>query len=266
MPAKGWRKDEQESNFDTVLLNEHLSIDNFLFPKSTINKISKQALQKQFNSNFLLAKDTQIIIQRSSILFINFIYHHAKQIVKFQNRKVVNSDDIINALIQVGFNNFIDLINIELDKFNKRKESKKLAKLKAKSKPIIDINDDIVDDDDNLDKNKRLKLDLDDTMSDNDSSIHNIHTKQNNDNPELVHSDEETGEEEGDEGEGEEEEGEGEEEEGEEEENSIRHGPSQLELEQRELEGNTETIENKERQDDDDYEDQDATKEDENEN
>jgi DNA polymerase epsilon subunit 3 len=261
MPAKGWRKDEQESNFDTVLLNEQLSIDNFLFPKSTTNKLSKQALYDSNNqSNFLLAKDTQTVIQRSSILFINFIYHHAKQLVKLQNRKIVNADDILNALTQVGFADFIPNLNIELEKFNEKKEAKKLAraKLKAdKESAIINNNLDDVDVDVDIEtndntndiSNKRLKLDNsinDETISENDLTIQNVDLTKNdeneneNENEDKEQTDnelEEEEEEEDDDDEGEDENGDGDDDDTDEVDKIQNHVPSQLELEQKELAG-----------------------------
>lgn len=184
MPAKGWRKDEQESNLDTAIANEGQSIDNYLFPKATLNKLSKQVLTLD-NENFIMAKDTQTVIQRSSVLFINYIYHTAKQLVKMKNRKVVNSDDIINALNILGFNNFELILNNELDKFNSKKEAKKLAKLKLKedlntaNNKDVDLDSDLVNN--NSTSNKRLKLNkdnissstIDDTLSENDTFIVN---------------------------------------------------------------------------------------------
>lgn len=264
MPAKGWRKDEQESNFDTVLLNENLSIDSFLFPKATINKICKQALQSasgvgsgsaDSGGSFLLAKDTQTVIQRSSILFVNFIYHHAKQIVKLQNRKVVNADDIINALVQVGYGEFAPILSDELQRFNAKKEAKKLAraKLKSDAKKSTDLEDADLDDDGDsaADRVKKIKLDNpapDDTMSDADSSVHNASTSgppagASHPVPDDDHSIDDLEEDEhsagGDVDEDAEDDEDDEADEADEaDDNEIRqHAPSQLELEARELEG-----------------------------
>ena len=177
MPAKGWRKDEQESNLDTILLNENLSIDNFVFPKSIITKICKSVINSNDGEKYLLAKDTQIIIQRASILFINFIYHHAKQLVKANNRKIVNADDIINALSIVGFSNFKFLLDNELDAFNERKEAKKLEKARAKelnnnnggnNKEIDDEIDDNDNNSNNEESSKRVKLDENAVIVNND--------------------------------------------------------------------------------------------------
>lgn len=128
MPARGWRKDDKDSNLDTLMANDTGNIDQYLFPKSTLNKLAKQILQQTNDHPMLLAKDSQVVIQRASLLFVNFIYHHAKQIVKTGGRKVVNADDILKALSEVGFQDFIPVLNEELDKFVKKKEDKKLEK------------------------------------------------------------------------------------------------------------------------------------------
>lgn len=159
MPAKGWRKDDKESNLDTLVENDAGTIDQFLFPKSTLNKLAKQILQQTNDHPMLLAKDSQMVIQRGSLLFVNFIYHHAKQIVKTAGRKVVNADDILKALSEVGFQDFIPVLNDELDKFVKRKGEKKLEKQNQLNKQQR-LDDFDPDDTDEISQepNKKMKL------------------------------------------------------------------------------------------------------------
>lgn len=131
MPAKGWKKDDKDSNVDNLISNdgEGGDIAQYLFPRASLNRLAKQSLQSANEHPMLLAKDSQVVIQRGSLLFVNFIYHHAKQIVKENGRKVVNPDDILKALQLVGFSEFIPGLTDELDKFSKRKEFKKMQKL-----------------------------------------------------------------------------------------------------------------------------------------
>lgn len=262
MPVKGWRRDDQDTNFDTMLHSEGMSIDTFLFPKSTINKICKNALHESDpETNYLIAKDSQTVIQRSCVLFINFIYHHAKQLVKAQNRKVVNADDIMSALQQVGYGEFTPILQNELQSFNKRKEAKKIAKAQQKLNDVEDA-----DIDDSIgNHNKRLKLGTsihgnDVTMSDHGD------TTEFNDPSVVVHDQDTEAEEEEEEEEDEDEEDDGEEDmegkEADENDDSteetgevIRHGPSQLELEQKELVGDKDEDEEKEEEEEEEDED-----------
>lgn len=228
MPAKGWRKDEQETNIDTVMHNENLSIDAFAFPKSIINKLSKQALaEADPNSRFLFAKDSQTIIQRACILYINFIYHHAKQLVKKQNRKVVNADDVINALAQVGFQEFEGILRNELASFERKKEAKKLARATAKANANSNAGnvEDATVEESNPAVTKRIKLQ--DLVSPNGQPM-NLDDEE--DEAERVEDLEEAEEEEEDD----------EEDIGDEEQHvdeDAPHKPSQFELEQKELAG-----------------------------
>ncbi|QOU20252.1 hypothetical protein BRETT_004906 [Brettanomyces bruxellensis] len=134
MPAKGWRKDEQESNMETAIANQGISIDSILFPKSTINKLAKKTLADESGDQnpMILAKDSQTVIQRSAVVFINYIYHNAKQYIKAKGRKVVNADDIILALQTANFNSFVPVLQEELEKFNRRKELKQKEKMYKK--------------------------------------------------------------------------------------------------------------------------------------
>ncbi|GME87362.1 unnamed protein product [Ambrosiozyma monospora] len=159
MPAKGWRKDEQESNFETAVDNEKISIDSLLFPKTTVNKIAKQVLTQADGTSMILAKDSQTVIQRASVVFINYIYDAAKQLVKEKGRKVVNADDILLALEQTNFNSFVPVLKEGLETFTIKKQKKKQEKEKEKKKKE---EEEAVDDDAAAEKgdssNKRAKL------------------------------------------------------------------------------------------------------------
>lgn len=136
MPAKGWRKDEQESNLETAMSNQKVSLDSILFPRLTVNKLAKKALQEDSNGEnpMILAKESQVVIQRSAVVFVNYIYHTAKQSVKARGRKVVKAEDIIQAMKTTYFDSFVPILEQELDKFNRRKELKKQEKQAANAK------------------------------------------------------------------------------------------------------------------------------------
>lgn len=127
MPSRGWKKDQQESNLATVMSSQGVSIESLLFPKSTINKLIKHVLQSESpDANpMIMSKDSQVVIQRSCVLFINYIYHTAKQVANTSGRKVVKPEDIIAALKEVEFDGFEPVLWEELDKFKARKKLKK---------------------------------------------------------------------------------------------------------------------------------------------
>ncbi|KAG7698283.1 hypothetical protein KL948_001854 [Ogataea haglerorum] len=153
MPAKGWKKDGDDSNFETAADNEKVSIESMLFPKATVHKVAKQVLS-QSETNMILAKESQTVLQRGSVLFVNYVYHHAKQVAKEQGRKVVNANDVLAGLERAQFGGFVPALSEELEKFHLRKEYKKKKK--------DEINE---PDDEHKNESKRAKLDVDEAMA-----------------------------------------------------------------------------------------------------
>ncbi|ODV88102.1 hypothetical protein CANARDRAFT_26257 [[Candida] arabinofermentans NRRL YB-2248] len=91
-------------------------------------------------SQMIITKDAQTVVQRSSVLFVNYIYYHAKQVSKLQGRKIVNASDILAGLENAGFLSYLGVLQEELEGFNKRKEAKKREKASNTSKEITDNN------------------------------------------------------------------------------------------------------------------------------
>ncbi|VEU23058.1 DEKNAAC104125 [Brettanomyces naardenensis] len=228
MPAKGWRKDEQESNLETAMANQKVSIDSILFPKATLNKLVRQVLEQESpDANpMILAKESQTVIQRASVVFINYIYHNAKQYIKAKGRKVVNAEDIITAMETTNFNSFVPVLREELESFNKRKEIKKRDKLNKQNVKV----DESIDDEEvaNANDNKRLKLDGDGA----DESEETIEERDEEKDGEKDDEDD------GENGENEEQGVDGDDDDDEEEEEEPPlSGTQRMELEQKELEG-----------------------------
>ncbi|QPG74276.1 hypothetical protein FOA43_001601 [Brettanomyces nanus] len=259
MPAKGWRKDEQESNLETVMANQKVSIDSILFPKSTVNKLAKQVLQKESpDANpMILSKDSQTVIQRSSVVFINYIYHTAKQDIKLKGRKVVNAEDIINAMETTNFNSFFPILHEELDKFNMRKELKKREKsdkqktAKAKADEEVEVITDEEDVNDNT--NKRIKLNDSRDESTMSEGVSEETIDESKNDGELEQHDEEVEQEE-------EEEVEEDPEDSDDEENRspVVNGTQQMEREQKELEEDMRDVDVDVDEDEDDDDDEDG--------
>ncbi|ANZ77977.1 BA75_05164T0 [Komagataella pastoris] len=125
-----------------------------MFPKATIGKLAKSVLQGDENeSSMILSKDGLTAVQRSAVVFVSYLYHHAREVSKDQNRKTVNVQDILKALENTEFNALIPTVQEELISFNQRKEAKKLRSDKDKDQEVEEEGDDEKDE-----ANKKLKV------------------------------------------------------------------------------------------------------------
>ncbi|ODV96685.1 hypothetical protein PACTADRAFT_15214 [Pachysolen tannophilus NRRL Y-2460] len=201
MPAKGWRKSQAQDSSDgnnpsgvaaaapapaqqaQASNHEIISIDEILFPKATIARIAKSVLIPEKNSeenegnnnieeeenlpeksSFILAKDSLTLIQRSSVVYISHLFHHATQIAKDANRKTVNAQDIINALELTGFDSYIPIIKDELENFTAKAQLKKKQKQEAigeqnlnDDKEDASVNEEEVEDEETKETEKKPK-------------------------------------------------------------------------------------------------------------
>ncbi|KAI0461018.1 hypothetical protein LJB42_001348 [Komagataella kurtzmanii] len=160
MPAKGWKKTSDGSFTPKGPAakqdkeSENISIENLLFPKATIGKLAKSVLQGDENeSNMILSKDGLTAVQRSAVVFVSYLYHHAREVSKDQNHKTVNVQDILKALENTEFNALIPTVQEELISFNQRKEAKKLKNEKDKDQEVEEEGDD-----EKYEANKKLKI------------------------------------------------------------------------------------------------------------
>ncbi|EGW33596.1 uncharacterized protein SPAPADRAFT_60934 [Spathaspora passalidarum NRRL Y-27907] len=122
MPPKGWRKNAEgqypQPNKDTELI----SIDEILFPKSTIQKLAKTMIA---DDNMLLAKDSSLALQRSATVFVSHLLFHARAISKQNGRKTVSSQDMLAAVERAEFSGFIPEIKTRLANYEEMLSVKK---------------------------------------------------------------------------------------------------------------------------------------------
>lgn len=147
MPPKGWRKDAQ-GNYPTksyIKEQENVTINDLLFPRSTIIQIAKDVHNATQNHNnhesdnvsetdgnpsakkLMINKDASIALQRSATVFVNYLLMFAREIAKDSGKKSCNVDDIMLALDHIGFSGFKSIINDRLIEYQRAKELKKTA-------------------------------------------------------------------------------------------------------------------------------------------
>lgn len=108
-------------------------------------------------SPFILSKDSLTVIQRSSVVFISYLFHSALLQSKEENRKTANAQDILTALTNSGFGAYVPVLQEELEKFNLKAALKKQAKLSAGEKADDDDEDLDLEDEDADQAKKKLK-------------------------------------------------------------------------------------------------------------
>lgn len=130
MPPKGWRKNGESSQ---VLKDAELvSIDDILFPRSTIQKLAKSILVSESGDNMSLAKDSLTAVQRSATVFVSHLAFHARQVAREADRKNLNSQDILVALERANLAGFSSEVKRSLSTYEATVEEKKKEKAEAK--------------------------------------------------------------------------------------------------------------------------------------
>lgn len=141
MPPKGWRKNADGQYPEPPKEDTPVSIDDLLFPRSTIQKLAKQMISDN-ESNMLMAKDALLALQRSATVFVSNVMFHARQISKEQDRKGINSQDIMGALERAEFTGFIPEVRDRLASFEQaqamRRAKKKEEKEENAAKPATE--------------------------------------------------------------------------------------------------------------------------------
>ncbi|KAI5964723.1 DPB4 [Candida pseudojiufengensis] len=139
MPPKGWKKNADPSQQPSRDLDP-VSIDDILFPRSTIQKLAKSIISDEENSyNMTIAKDSLLALQRSATVFASYMLYHAKQISKASGRKTINAQDMLLALERAEFGGFVPEIKDKLASYEVLMSAKKQKKLEEKSENIGNI-------------------------------------------------------------------------------------------------------------------------------
>lgn len=177
MPPKGWRKNAegqypQPSSKEAQLI----SIDDILFPRSTILKLAKKIISDDENNSSLMtiAKDSLLALQRSTTVFVSHMFFQAREISKEANRKTVSAQDMLGALERAEFSGFLPDVKEKLTQF----ESIAAAKRQLKANGDANKEQEIVEESDK----KRLKV--------NESSGTSVSKKKDNDDEDDDEDDE----------------------------------------------------------------------------
>jgi len=112
------------SIFDTNSVGQGMDIvreQDRLLPIANVSRIMKMAVP----ANAKIAKDAKETVQECVSEFISFITSEASDRCQQEKRKTINGEDILWAMESLGFDNYVQLLKIYLQKY---KESMKLDK------------------------------------------------------------------------------------------------------------------------------------------
>ncbi|CAN3367185.1 DNA polymerase epsilon subunit D [Diutina catenulata] len=126
MPPKGWRKNAS-GQYPQPNREELTSIDDILFPKSTVTKLAKKTVPPEM----LLGKDSVTALQRSATVFVSHLLFQARELQRESGKKIVTDKDIINAMQRADFGGFVPEIESRLAQWEQTRQQKKSLKAAA---------------------------------------------------------------------------------------------------------------------------------------
>uniref|UniRef100_A0A1B6BYU8 Nuclear transcription factor Y subunit beta n=1 Tax=Clastoptera arizonana TaxID=38151 RepID=A0A1B6BYU8_9HEMI len=124
-----------DSNHDDKLGQPLREQDRFL-PIANVAKIMKKAIPESGK----IAKDARECVQECVSEFISFITSEASDRCHMEKRKTINGEDILYAMLTLGFDNYVDPLKIYLQKY---REATKGDKSISTAEIYEDMSDDV---------------------------------------------------------------------------------------------------------------------------
>ena len=137
----------EEQKHEEQVGHSQIEQDRFL-PIANIGRIMKEALPEQDPAP-KIAKDSRETMQECVSDFISFITSEASDKCQADKRKTINGHDLIFALKQLGFERYLE--NLELY-YKKYEDCKKLCEEQQQAKKKEDHDRENIDKDENEDQ------------------------------------------------------------------------------------------------------------------
>lgn len=129
MPPKGWRKNAESKIPQISKEVEAVSIDELLFPKSTIQKLTRNVTTPD---NMILAKDSLVAIQRAATVFVSHILFNAQASAKSSDRKTISAQDVTAALERTDLSGFVPELKLKIAAHEQELANRKQQKVERK--------------------------------------------------------------------------------------------------------------------------------------
>ncbi|KAL9228585.1 hypothetical protein vseg_004146 [Gypsophila vaccaria] len=103
-------------------------------PRTIVRRVVKDKLSEISGDggDVILHKEALIAFSESARIFIHYISATAHDICNESKRQIINADDVLNALDEIEFSEFVDPLKEALDEFRKKAAGKRAGVAKAK--------------------------------------------------------------------------------------------------------------------------------------
>ncbi|KAG6526109.1 hypothetical protein ZIOFF_016086 [Zingiber officinale] len=106
-----------------------LSVEVEELPKAIVRRVVKDKLSKLSSGGgeeeILVNKDALLAFSESTRIFIHYLSATANDICKESKRQTINADDVLKALEEIDFVEFVEPLKASLEEFRRRNEVKK---------------------------------------------------------------------------------------------------------------------------------------------
>ncbi|AOW00284.1 DNA polymerase epsilon subunit D [Yarrowia lipolytica] len=131
MPPKGHKKTADgdfrpvNSAGNTIQAKQKYSIDDLLYPKSTIKNLAKETLP----DDAIISKDALTAIQRAATLFVSYMASHGNASAEAGGRKKITPQDVFVALKDVDLAQFVPSVTQSVNEFEQEVAQRKKDKV-----------------------------------------------------------------------------------------------------------------------------------------
>ncbi|GAB4859789.1 DNA polymerase II subunit B4 [Ancistrocladus abbreviatus] len=102
-------------------------------PKAIVRRVVKEKLSQLSGdeTDMILHQEALLAFSESARIFIHFLSATANDICKESRRTTINADDVLKALDEIEFSEFVEPLKAALDEFRKKNAEKRAGSSKT---------------------------------------------------------------------------------------------------------------------------------------
>ncbi|GAB4824696.1 DNA polymerase II subunit B4 [Ancistrocladus abbreviatus] len=103
-------------------------------PKAIVRRVVKEKLSQLSGdkADMILHQEAQLAFSESSRIFIHYLSATANDICKESRRTTINAEDVLKALDEIEFSEYVDPLKAALDEFRKKNAEKRAGSTSTK--------------------------------------------------------------------------------------------------------------------------------------
>ncbi|KAI9722278.1 MAG: hypothetical protein M1812_001750 [Candelaria pacifica] len=98
-----------------------VSVEELALPKTMVMRLAKGVLP----ANTQVQKDAMLAMSKSATVFVNYLASHAQEYTERANKKTIMPKDVLDAISELEFENFLPRLEAELAKYNEVQTGKR---------------------------------------------------------------------------------------------------------------------------------------------